>query len=98
MDIRRLEAQDHAALELFLAQIPEGDRTFFKEDVSDPEVVAEKILQWHRIFGMDRFLLQMSVGTMPHDVLLRSIELFAEKVAPALGWSPGRSESTRRVA
>ena len=40
MDIRRLEAQDHAALELFLAQIPEGDRTFFKEDVSDPEVVA----------------------------------------------------------
>jgi L-amino acid N-acyltransferase YncA len=40
MDIRRLEAQDQAALEHFLAQIPDGDRTFFKEDVSDPEVVA----------------------------------------------------------
>jgi L-amino acid N-acyltransferase YncA len=40
MDIRRLDAQDQAALERFVAQIPEGDRTFFKEDVSDPEVVA----------------------------------------------------------
>jgi putative FMN-dependent luciferase-like monooxygenase len=34
----------------------------------------------------------------PHPYILRSIELFAERVAPALGWSPGRSESTRRVA
>ena len=40
MDIRRLERQDQAALERFLAQIPEGDRTFFKEDVNDPEVIA----------------------------------------------------------
>jgi alkanesulfonate monooxygenase SsuD/methylene tetrahydromethanopterin reductase-like flavin-dependent oxidoreductase (luciferase family) len=34
----------------------------------------------------------------PHRFILRSIELFAEKVAPALGWTPGRSEGTRRVA
>ena len=34
----------------------------------------------------------------PHPYILRSIELFAEKVAPALGWSPGRSENARRVA
>lgn len=40
MEIRRLEAQDQDAVEHFLAHIPEGDRTFFKEDVSDPEVVA----------------------------------------------------------
>ena len=40
MDIRRLEAHDQAALERFLAKIPDGDRTFFKENVSDPEVVA----------------------------------------------------------
>ena len=40
MDIRRLDAQDQAALERFVAQISEGDRTFFKEDVADPEVVA----------------------------------------------------------
>jgi L-amino acid N-acyltransferase YncA len=40
MEIRRLEAQDQDAVERFLAHIPEGDRTFFKEDVSDLEVVA----------------------------------------------------------
>jgi putative FMN-dependent luciferase-like monooxygenase len=34
----------------------------------------------------------------PHPFILRSIELFAEKVAPALGWVPGRSEGARRVA
>ncbi|MBS0518326.1 MAG: putative FMN-dependent luciferase-like monooxygenase [Proteobacteria bacterium] len=34
----------------------------------------------------------------PHPFILRSIELFAEKVAPALGWAPGRTEGARRVA
>ncbi len=34
----------------------------------------------------------------PHPFVLRSIELFAEKVAPALGWAPSRSEGARRVA
>jgi L-amino acid N-acyltransferase YncA len=40
MEIRRLEQTDQPALERFLARIPEGDRTFFKEDVRDTEVVA----------------------------------------------------------
>lgn len=34
----------------------------------------------------------------PHPYILRSIELFAEKVAPALGWALDRSGSSRRVA
>ncbi len=34
----------------------------------------------------------------PHPFILRSIELFAEQVAPALGWAPGRTEGARRVA
>lgn len=40
MEIRPLEPSDRAAVERFVARIPEGDRTFFKEDASDPEVVA----------------------------------------------------------
>jgi ribosomal protein S18 acetylase RimI-like enzyme len=40
MEIRPLEAQDTAALEEFLRRIPEGDRTFFKEPVDDPGLVA----------------------------------------------------------
>jgi ribosomal protein S18 acetylase RimI-like enzyme len=40
MEIRPLEAGDETAVDLFLDRIPEGDRTFFKEDVSDPAVRA----------------------------------------------------------
>ena len=49
-----------------------------------PDEIVEKILFQHRIFGHQRFLLQMSVGTMPHDLVLRSIELFGTRVAPAV--------------
>jgi hypothetical protein len=37
MEIRQIEARDHAAVEQFVARVPEGDTTFFKEDVSGPE-------------------------------------------------------------
>jgi L-amino acid N-acyltransferase YncA len=40
MEIRRLEAGDEVALTRFLSRIPEGDRTFFKEDVLDADVVS----------------------------------------------------------
>jgi L-amino acid N-acyltransferase YncA len=40
MEIRALEPEDQAAIGRFLERVPEGDRTFFKEDVSDPEVRA----------------------------------------------------------
>src|SRR6188474_3429039 len=43
--------------------------------VGSPEQVAEKILVQHELFGHTRFLAQMSVGTMPHAQVLRSIEL-----------------------
>jgi L-amino acid N-acyltransferase YncA len=39
MEIRQLEERDEAAVREFIARIPEGDRTFFKEDVGDPDVV-----------------------------------------------------------
>jgi ribosomal protein S18 acetylase RimI-like enzyme len=40
MEIRLLEAGDEAAVDRFLDRIPEEDRTFFKEDVSDPAIRA----------------------------------------------------------
>ena len=40
MEIRQIESTDEEALERFLRRVPEGDRTFFKEDVDDPAVVA----------------------------------------------------------
>ncbi|WP_105374020.1 LLM class flavin-dependent oxidoreductase [Neorhizobium huautlense] len=50
--------------------------------VGEPELVAEKIIAAHQVFGMDRFLLQMAIGPMPHDQIMRGIELYGTKVAP----------------
>jgi probable LLM family oxidoreductase len=50
--------------------------------VGDPEVVAEKIVAHHKLFKNDRFLLQMAIGTMPHEQIMRGIELYGTKVAP----------------
>lgn len=52
--------------------------------VGSPQEIIDKILFQHEIFGHDRFLLQMSVGSIPHEKLLRSIELFANEVAPVV--------------
>jgi L-amino acid N-acyltransferase YncA len=40
MVIRALDESDRGAIEAFVERIPEGDRTFFKENVDDPDVRA----------------------------------------------------------
>ena len=50
--------------------------------VGEPEQVAEKIVAQHRVFGNDRFLAQLSVGNVPHDKIMRAIELLGTQVAP----------------
>ncbi|HEY8165355.1 MAG TPA: LLM class flavin-dependent oxidoreductase [Gemmatimonadaceae bacterium] len=50
--------------------------------IGTPEEVVDKILWEHELFHHDRFLLQLSVGTMPHDRIMRAIELLGTKVAP----------------
>jgi probable LLM family oxidoreductase len=61
--------------------------------VGSPQEIVEKILFQHEIFDHDRFLVQFSVGTLPHDRIMRSIELFGTEVAPVV-----RKEIERRVA
>ena len=46
-EIRQLAAVDEAALETFLQRVSDRDRTFFKEDVGDPDVRAA----WRRHAG-----------------------------------------------
>jgi probable LLM family oxidoreductase len=50
--------------------------------VGTPEQVVEKILFQHEIFGHDRVLLQFTIGGIPHEGILRSIELLGREVAP----------------
>ncbi len=58
--------------------------------VGSPEEVAEKILFEHEIFDNQRFMAQISVGAMPHDRVMRAIELFGTEVAPAVRKELGR--------
>jgi alkanesulfonate monooxygenase SsuD/methylene tetrahydromethanopterin reductase-like flavin-dependent oxidoreductase (luciferase family) len=59
--------------------------------VGSPQEVIEKILFQHEIFGHQRFMAQISVGTMPHEKVLRAIELLGTEVAPVV-----RKEIERR--
>ena len=50
--------------------------------IGSPETVAAKIIDLKKRMDIDRFTLQTPVGTMPHEQVLRTIELFGTKVAP----------------
>jgi hypothetical protein len=45
---------------------------------------VEKILYEQELFGNDRFMAQISVGALPHEKVMRAIELFGTEVAPAV--------------
>lgn len=61
--------------------------------VGSPDDIIEKILFQHAIFGHQRLLLQLSVGSMPHEQVLHAIELLGTKVAPVV-----RAEIAKRTA
>jgi probable LLM family oxidoreductase len=52
--------------------------------VGSPQQVVDKILYQHELFRHDRFLMQLTVGPMPHDKVMRAIELLGTEVAPAV--------------
>jgi len=52
--------------------------------VGSPQQVIDKILMEHELFGNTRFLLHISVGTLPHKQVMRAIELLGTEVAPAV--------------
>lgn len=52
--------------------------------MGSPQEVIEKILWEHELFGHQRTLIQLSVGTLPHARMLRAIELLGTVVAPAV--------------
>jgi probable LLM family oxidoreductase len=57
-----------------------------------PDEVIEKILFQHEIFGHQRLLLQISVGALPRPQLLRSMELLANEVVPAVRKELGEAQ------
>jgi probable LLM family oxidoreductase len=50
--------------------------------VGSPETVARRIAATAKALGIARFDMKYSAGTLPHDKLMRSIELYGTKVIP----------------
>ena len=63
--------------EFHLAARPEGALY-----VGTPESVARKIATTVRTLGLSRFDMKYSAGELPHDLMMRSIELYGTKVIP----------------
>ncbi|GAB7190897.1 LLM class flavin-dependent oxidoreductase [Kineococcus sp. NUM-3379] len=64
--------------------------------VGSPAEVTDKLLRLHETLGLDRFMLHVSVGTMPHRDVLRAIELLGTEVAPAVRAELARSAAPAR--
>ena len=59
--------------------------------VGSPETVAAKIVRMVKGLGLARFDMKYSMGTLPHDKLMSSIELYATKVKPLVEAQLGES-------
>lgn len=60
--------------------------------VGSPAAIIDKILFQHELFGHQRLLLQLGVGTIEHRKVMRAIELLGVEVAPIV-----RKEIARRT-
>jgi probable LLM family oxidoreductase len=52
--------------------------------VGGPQQIIDKILFQYELFRHTRFMLQLTVGPMPHASVMRAIELFGTEVAPVV--------------
>jgi probable LLM family oxidoreductase len=60
----------------------EADIAGGAQHVGSPETVARKIARTITALGVQRFDLKYSAGTLPHQQMMRSIELYATGVVP----------------
>lgn len=61
--------------------------------VGDSETVANKIIYMRKHLGFSRFFLHLPVGTMPHEDVMRAIELLGTEVAPRVREEVARLEA-----
>ena len=61
--------------------------------VGSPETVARKIASTARTLELSRFDMKYSAGQLPHDLLMRSIELYGTRVVPLVRDILGNGET-----
>lgn len=52
--------------------------------IGDANEAIEKLLMLHELFGLTRFSAHMDVGGPSHSSLMKSIEIFGNRIAPAV--------------
>ena len=52
--------------------------------VGNPEEVAQKLIKMIEELDLDRFMLHLPIGSIPHEDVLKAIELYGTKVAPII--------------
>ncbi len=50
--------------------------------VGGPERVAQKIIATVEGLGLDRFMIHLPMGSMPHHKTMKAIKLYGEQVKP----------------
>jgi probable LLM family oxidoreductase len=63
--------------------------------VGDSKTVAEKIIYLRKNVGVTRFMLHVPVGTMPHDDVMKAIQLLGKEVAPIVREEISRWEEAK---
>ena len=58
--------------------------------MGSPNQIVDKILRQHEWFHHTRFGLQLSVGTLPHQKVMKAIELLGTVVKPAVNKALGQ--------
>lgn len=51
--------------------------------VGTPARCRERIQEIQELYGLDHLILEVNSGAVPHDAVVRSLELFADQVMPA---------------
>lgn len=69
---------------------PPYDQAHFQREISDegamfvgsPETVAKKMIKVIEELNLNRFMIHLPVGSMPHDRVMHAIKLYGERVKP----------------
>lgn len=51
-------------------------------NIGSPDQIIEKILYQHELFGHQRYIAQLDFGGVPHDRIMRNIEILGTKIMP----------------
>jgi len=63
--------------------------------VGSPETLISRILHLNKTVGITRFMLHMPLGSMPHELIMRGIDLLGNVVKPAIMYQLERKSVSR---